>query len=254
MNIFELFRGGANPNAVQANAKPLDPMNPENRGNPMNSQNQQPAAGNPPVKEEPKVEEKPPVVDYSKLWEPDPTQKGPADPAEFAFNIDPTKLAATFGSLDFSSAVTAETLAKIKAGGDDAVGAMIAAMNAIAQKSVQTAVMASTKVSENGIRSSGQRVKDYIPSVVRENQVSAALRADNPLMKDPQYAPIVEAVTMQMARQFPQATAEEVKDHTRKYFDNMVGNIAQSSGRQIIDAPKATDQRSYQTDWSTEPI
>lgn len=256
MSIFDLFRGGANPNAIQKNAGVHDPLNPMNQGNPQNQQqaqnNQQ--QGNPPPNPDPKVEEKPPVVDYSKLWEADPNQKGPADPAEFAFNIDPAKLGQTFGTLDFTSAVTAETLQKIKGGGDDAVAATLAAMNAIAQKATQTAVMAATKVTENGIRSSGQKMKDYIPSVVRENQVSSALREDNPLMKDPQYAPIVEAVTMQMARQFPQATPAEVKEHTKKYFDNMVGNIAQSSGRQLIDAPKPPSQLSIQTDWSSEPI
>lgn len=254
MNIFDIFRSGPNPNAIQQQATKQDPLNPQNPANPQNVQQTQQTQQNPQQTQEPKVEDKPPVVDYKDLWNIDPKQTGPADPAAFNFKMDEAKINQTFGNLDFTKAVTPELLAKINAGGQDATSAFLTAMNVIAQQAVKTAVVASSKITESGIQTTGQRMKDFVPSLVREHAVSSALREDNPLMKNPAYAPLVEAATLQFARQFPQATPAEIKEHVGKYFDNMTSDIAKHSGNQIVAQPKQPTSSSVQTDWSSEPV
>lgn len=265
MSIFDMFRGGANPNAVQKQAGTNDPLNPQNPNLPQNqqqTQQQQPAQpqpkvdanGNPLNPDGTPVQQQSPEVDYSKLWVNDPNNKGPADPAEFRFNVDQNKVNETFGQLDFTKSLTPDLLQKINGGGADAMSALLTAINVVGQQATKTAFMAATKVSETGIQNSGQRVKDYIPNLVREHTVSNALREDNPLMNQPQYAPMVEAVTLQMARQFPQATPDEIKNHTRKYFDEMTKTLVTHSGKEITERPQQASQARIQTDWSTEPI
>lgn len=252
MSFLDIFRSGPNPNAIQQNAAIHDPMNPNNhmqqQVNNKLPDTQQP--GQPPVDPQAKgteqVPPQSPEVDLSKLWINDPNNKGPADPAEFRFNVDAAKINETFGTLDFTKSLTPELLTKINGGGADAMSALLTAVNIVGQQAAKTAVMAATKVSESGFQQTGQRMKDYIPSVVRENQVQNALREDNPLMKNPAYAPMVEAVTLQLSRQFPQATAEQIKTHATRYFDNMVADLAQHGGKQLVDV-KAIQQASGQS-------
>lgn len=235
--ILDMFRKGAtaphpndpmntaNPNMQQQQQQPQ-----QQQQQPQN--NQQQAAPQDPAADPSKQQS--PEVDLSKLWTNDPNNKGPADPADFRFNVNQEQVNAGFGKLDFTRVVSPELLGKIKGGGEDAISATLAAMNAIAQEATKTAVMAATRITETGIQKTGQSMKDYLPSVVREHQVSSALRADNPLMKDPQYSPMVEAVNLQMARQFPQATADQIKQYTVKYFDDMVNKIAAGGNKQVV--------------------
>lgn len=254
MNIFQtLFRQGP---AAQPNPQSPDPMNPGNPNIPANVAmlNAQPLP-NPQAPVIPAVVEKPPEVDYSKLWDIDPKAQQPANLAEFSFNIDPAKVGQTFGQLDFAKSVTPEIMAKIAAGGPEAVSAMMTAMNTIGQEAVKTAVLASTRVTENGIRSNGQRLQDTLPNLVRNHTVSSALREDNPLMKDPAFAPIVATITEQITRQFPQATAEEIKAHSKAYFDRFATTAAGFAGKTISETPVApgANTRAMQLDWSNEP-
>jgi|SRR6188768_562525 len=249
-SISDIFRFGAGPVAQQQPAAIMDPMNPNNPNLPQNQQQpQQPVA----KADDPKTPPEPPVEDYKGLWNTDPNAKAPVDPADFNFNINKDAVNKMFGEIDFTKVISQDILTKINAGGPEATSALLTAMNAMLQESTKKSVLAASQLTEAGIKTSGQRMKDYIPSVVRDNQVSSALREDNPLMKDSRYAPMVEAVTIQMSRQFPNGTPSEIKEHTRKYFDNMVNDVAQHSGRQVVDAPKTVPQGVVQTDWSTEP-
>lgn len=252
MNIFDIFRS-QNPNATQKPSQMLDPMNPENRGaNPQAQTTPQSTTQtpDPQTPQTPANQGQSPEVDFGKMWNIDPNVKGPADPADFKFNIDQAKIDATFGGLDFTRNISPDLINKVKAGGDDAISATLAIINSVGQQAAKTAMLASTKVMEGGFQTNGQRMKDFIPGIVREHQVSSALREANPLMKDPAYAPMVEAVNIQMARQFPTATPDEIKAQTQRYFDDMVAKIAQHGGKQVVDVSAQAKQAGLQTDFA----
>jgi hypothetical protein len=252
MHIMDMFR------SVMKQG-PQDPMNPQNPNLNQQQNNQQQVQQN---NQQQSQQQNTPVngdqtqnnnqqqnnanpqePDYSKLWQTDPNQKGPADPAAFNFTMDQQKVNQTFGQLDFTKVVTPELIGKIKGGGEDAISATLTAMNTIAQEAVKTAVIASSKITETGIQTTGQRMKEYLPGAVRELTVSGAVRQDNPLMSDPAFAPLVDAATIQMSRQFPTATPDEVKQHVSKYFDTMAEKFVSRDGRQIIKQPENPQSR-----------
>lgn len=265
MSIFDLFRGGANPNAVQKQAGNQDPMNPQNPNlqnqnpqmqQPLQQPNQQSANQNPQVPAANPANPQSPAVEFQDLWTIDPKQKGPADLGDFSFQFDPAKVEQQVAGLDFTRNLSPDLLAKINAGGPEAMSALLAAMNVVGQQAMKTSLLASTRITETGIKNSGQRIKDNLPGLVRNESVSNALREDNPLFNDPATAPIMEAITQQFTQKFPNATPQEIREQAKKYMVNFAGTAAKFGGKQVVDQQVQQNSGSgapVQTDWSSEP-
>lgn len=258
-NVMSMFRQGAQPMAAHSPALNMNNPNPQMGNDPANTPALQTQIGDPKLNPQDVLDadgkNKSPEVDYSKLWEPNKDNNGPADLGAFSFNMDPAKIDQTIGQLDFTKAVTPEMVAKIAAGGTEAVSAMLAAMNLVGQQSMKAALTASVKVTETGIQTSGQRLKDNLPGLVRNEAVSGALREDNPLFNDPSTAPMMEVLTQQMAQKFPQASPQEVREHAKRYMLNFAGQAAKFTGKQVVDMPTVpAGQKQVQMDWSQEPI
>jgi hypothetical protein len=266
MGVFDIFRSGATSaaqNSPTLSSQNFDMNNPQARMNPADPANTPPlqtTQGQPTLTPEQIAAEAERLKSlndpYAELWNIDPkTNPQPADLAEFSFNMDPVKVNQQIGAMDFTKAITPEILQKIAAGGADAVTAMITAMNTVGQEAVKAALTTSVKVTETGIRNTGQRMKDQLPGLVRNETVSGVLREDNPLFNDPSTAPMMELVTQQMAMKFPQASPQEIKKHAMSYMANFATNAAKFTGKLISDAPAPNPQgaRTVQVDWSTEP-
>lgn len=263
MSIYDAFRNFVNPGnrnsqSMDPNQNPnlnpalqnpnLNPQNPQVQNNP-NPQNPQNTQNNP---QPPQA----PVDPFKDLWTIDPKQKGPVDLGEFNFSFDQGKVDASINGLDFTKAITPELMGKIAAGGQDAVAATLQAMNIVGQQAAKTALMASTKITESGIRTNGQRLRDNLPHLVRNESVSNVLREDNPLFNDPSTAPMMELITQQMAQKFPNATPAEILKNARSYMANFAENAVKFTGGKVItDAPPVNpNAKVLQVDWSTEPI
>lgn len=259
-SIYDTFRNIMNPGNRQSqsmdpNQNPnLNPalQNPNTLQQPQNNPNPQ----NPQVNQNNPQQDQTPSDPFKDLWTIDPKQKGPVDLGEFNFSFDQGKVDASINGLDFTKAITPELMGKISAGGPEAQAALLQAMNIVGQQAAKTALMASTKITETGIRTSGQRMRDNLPSLVRNESVSSALREDNPLFNDPSTAPMMELITQQMAQKFPNATPTEIRENARKYMANFAENAVKFTGGKVItDAPPVErGAKSTQTDWSNEPI
>lgn len=263
MSVFDIFRNAVNPGNRQSqsmsNVNPnIDPstQNPNTLPQNNNPQNNQQPQNNPQGNQQQQQQEQAPVDPFKDLWTIDPKQKGPVDLGEFNFQFDQSKVDASINVLDFTKAITPELMGKIAAGGPDAVAATLQAMNVIGQQAAKTALMASTKITENGIRTNGQRLKDNLPHLVRNESVSNVLREDNPLFNDPSTAPMMELITQQMAQKFPNATPAEILKNARAYMANFAENAVKFTGGKVItDAPTPNPSaKILQTDWSAEPI
>lgn len=259
MSVFDIFRNAVNLGNKQSQG--LDPnqnpnLNPNVSANP-NPGNPNPANPNPQPNVVNDNAKEPPVDPFKDLWTIDPKQKGPVDLAEFSFQFDPKKVDASVGALDFTKAITPEILAKIQAGGPEAISATLQAMNIVGQQAAKTALIGAAQVTENGIRTNGQRLKDNLPSLVRNESVSNAMREDNPLFNDPSTAPMMELVTQQLAQKFPSSSPAEIRESAKQYMLNLATSAAKFGGNKVItDAPNpaANNPRGHQTDWSAEPI
>jgi hypothetical protein len=226
MAIMDMFKTmmGANPAALQ-----------QPNGNPAAQANQQQAvqlpqqqaAANPTAdplnptfgQPEPK-QEKSPLEDFSKLWTIDPKTDAAqqASLGDFAFSVDQAAIKKATQNIDFTKAITPEILAKVQAGGEGAMAAMLSAMNTMAQEAVRNSVLVSAGIVEGGIKSSGANTEKLLPSLVRKSNISNALREDNPLFSNPATAPMLSMLESQLTRKFPNATPTEITEHARKFL------------------------------------
>ena len=181
-----------------------------------------------------------PLDQYKDLWKNDPNAK-PDTP--FSFNSDPAKLLDTAKTVDFTKVVSPEIMARIHAGGSDGQNAMMEAMNSVTQLSFAQSSHAATKITESALQAQEERFKAMLPDLIKQHSVRDAFRTDNPLLNDPALAPMVHALQSQFTKQYPQATANEIKQHVNDYLDGAASRIqssrpqpkAESKGRQEID-------------------
>lgn len=226
--IMDMFRGmmggqpgqqpvnpNLNPNAQNPNAQPpaqrLDAQQtPANVGaDPANPNFGQPA----------EPADKSPLEGFKDLWTIDPKNAGTTPSlGDFAFNVDQGKINQAVKNIDFTKVITPEIMGKIKEGGNDAMAAMLTAMNAMAQESVKNSILVSAGIVEGGIKSSGANTEKLLPSLVRKSNISNALREDNPLFSNPATAPMLTMLEGQLTRKFPNATPAEIAEHARKYL------------------------------------
>lgn len=261
MSIFDMFRQG-----TQQGNRPSPSL--ENGQNPQNfGQPPQGNQGNPPPQnndqnpnpqspQNNQQQKETPDDPFKEFWTIGKDQKQPQDLADFQFNFDPAKVDQQVQSFDFTKAITPDILEKIQKGGPESVSALLTAMNVVGQQAAKAALLTSTKVTESGIKSFGQRSKEVLPELVRNHTVSNALREDNPLYTDPATAPVVAAIEAEFTKRFPTATAQEIRDHAKKYFERFASKAAEFSGKTITDTPDPKTVGSnplVQTDWSTEP-
>lgn len=173
-----------------------------------------------------------PMSDYKDLFAPvDPKNAPQTGPV--ALNLDPAKLSQMAGQLDFTKSITPELLAKINAGGPEAMTAMLSAMNVVGQQAFTQAVAANTKIAESAIAATHTQLGAQIPGMVREHAVTAALRENNPMFSNPATQPILEMIGKQFIAKFPEATPAQIQENAKKYLVEYIQEQAKHLGLQV---------------------
>src|SRR6266853_657433 len=166
-----------------------------------------------------------PMLDFAKLWEDppvDPNNPPPEKPTTFLPKIDPAKIAETLGKIDFSKSITPEESAAIKAGGDGAQAAHLSVLNKALRQSMMTMFNVSTRLVEQGLTSAEERFLDRVPGHVKDIMVSDNLTANDPLMSNPAFAPLVESTRQRFQEKFPKATPIQIAKATKAYIQELV--------------------------------
>jgi len=189
---------------------------------------------------------KSPLDAFEKIWENDPNAASSSD--KFSFNVDPKKLQEAAGKTNFAGILNQETMAKIAAGGEDAVGAFQDSLNKVAQQVYAQSAFASTKMIEAAISKAQESFESRIPSLVKKYQVSDSIRTKNDALSHPAAAPIVSAMEHQLAQKYPDATASELTAMAEQFLDSFataVNSTKQAATEETTKGSKAD------TDWST---
>lgn len=242
-NISSIFTNGATVNAIQSPAA-------TQQATPGNIPvNQSPMLGNNGVvpanttMEPVKKEVESPMSGFKDLWHPDPNAK--PEVKEPIFNIDQSKLQAAVKNNDFSKAVPAEVLARISAGGEDAVKATMEAMNSMAQSGLAQNTTLTAKMIEQALEKQQQQFMEKLPSIIKNQNSFDNLRNTNPILQNPATAPIMEAVLAQIQRKFPNSSAEDQQKQAELYV-NQFADVAKAPEL----AAKANTGKQTETDWN----
>jgi hypothetical protein len=215
MSLFDAFRAAPAAPATSANANPTVPSA-ATAPVPVAQPGAAPATPAEPAS---------PLAKYTDLWKTDPNAK---PDAPFSFNSDPAKLLDTAKTVDFTKVISPELQARITAGGADAQTAMMEAMNGVAQMSFAQSAHASAKIVESALQAQEDRFKEMLPQLIKQHSVADSFRNDNPLLTDPALAPMVGALQVQFTKQYPQATAAEIKSHVNDFLNGAADKIHSS--------------------------
>lgn len=242
MSVMDKIFGAFKP----AEAAPAQQQQQVQPGN-MPAQNTNPALeGNPTVPASSMQDPATPVSpldEFKTIWDNDPNA-APKTP-EKLFNIDPAKLAAAAKNNDFTKAITPEMMQAIAAGGEGAVAATLAAMNAMSQKTFGDSALATTKIVEQALEKQAKAFEEKLPSLIKNQNLSENLRNTNPIFNHPAAAPILDMFKNQVAQKFPNATAAEQQEMAMKYVKSFAEAANPAAPTQAQQAAAS------ETDWSS---
>jgi hypothetical protein len=235
-NIFGALGigGGNNPPAPAPQPSPTNNLNTNPAPTPQNPPgNTAPNGVVPPDGEKPSPDAK-----FNELWQPVKKDKEQTSPED---SLTPEKMLEAASKVDFTKVLDAESLAKIKAGGDDAVQALAQLLNRTGQAVYGQSTVVAQKLAERAVAKAREEFAAEVPNLVRRHSNREALLTDNAAFKDPAVAPIVQAVQTQLEQKFPNATAEELKTLAREYFAHAAGKLNPTPVAPVDPAKKDVD-------------
>jgi len=171
---------------------------------------------------------KSPMAEFHDLFKlPVVDEKNPPKKSALDFDLDPQKMMEAAGKVDFASVLPAELMAKIKAGGEEAVAANILAMNLIAQKTYGQSAVAAAAITKEALKAARSEFASEIPAMLKALNLDAGLRDKNPLFEDPAVAPIIEGLKANILEKHPDATPQQLQQMAEKYVEK----FAESFGK-----------------------
>lgn len=222
MSVFDMFRK-APPQQQAAQQQPGQSENPHVQNNPAvpnqsNTPEHNPTSQNP--------EPKSPNAEFAELWKMEATQPNQAP----NFRIDPEQLSKVTGNLDFTKSVSREDLAKIAAGGEEAVGALVNVLNSFGRDVFSTNAQFSSHMTEAGYNSAQQAIDRGLPTLVKKQFTQNELFQSNPKLREPALQPLVMAIQDQISKKYPNASPSEVNGMVDRYFNDHVSKAFVKEG------------------------
>lgn len=153
-----------------------------------------------------------PLAGFTNLWQKpaaDPNNPNPA-PVGPNFNVKPEDIQKIASGYDFRQAITPELMGKIQGGGAEALTAMLEAMNTMQQVAFTQSALAATKIVETTYNQTQDVLTNSIDKQIKSNQVASTIYKDNPALKNPAVAPMIEMVKHNLMQHNPLASAEEI--------------------------------------------
>lgn len=190
-----------------------------------------------------------PLDQFNDLWNTAPVDPNAHKPAGVFGNIDPKKFMEAAGKIDFTKVVTPEQLQAISTGGENAVQAFAAALNAVSQSVYAQSAYASTKIVEQALARSKDNFIAELPQHIKQQTVKENLRADNPIFANPAVQPIISALESQLTVKFPNATAGEITQMAKNYVEALGTSFAPKP--QNPSGPNGKPGAKEDTDWSS---
>lgn len=227
--------------------------------NPSNNPNQNPAPAQPassavtaPNGTVPadgnKAADQSPLAKHKDLWEPPKTDS--AKEPDNSQALTPEKMLEAASKVDFRKVLDQESLAKIKAGGDEAVSALADLLNKTGKQVYGQSIVVSQKLVERAVQDAEARFAKELPNLVRRQTAQEALISDNPAFKDPAVAPVVAAVQAQMQAKYPNATAAELNAMAKEFLRD-AASVLSSDPKALAAANASNKKKSDAEDWDS---
>lgn len=178
---------------------------------------------------------------FAKLWEPDSVD--PNKQPEGSDAITPQQMMEAASKVDFTKHITKEDMAKIAAGGEEAVQTLVQVMNKANQGTYAQSMMVTNRMIEKYFEKATQDFASKVPGLVKRQALNDSLTKENPAFKDPAVAPVVSMIQSQFADKYPNASADELQQMAIEYFAGAASKFSPPK------KSKSTDKTDEGEDW-----
>lgn len=249
MDAFARIFGAKQAPTVQAPPPAPAPTNDPRRNNPAASQTAQTPGTDangvvPPGGADPGPDNASPLDKFKDMWQPVPTDPN-APPAQQS--VDPAKLMEAARKVDFSSSLNQETLAKVAAGGEEAVKALLESFNSFGQQVYGQSAVTTARIVEQAVSEARNQFISEIPDAIKRQGARTKMFDDNPAFKHPAIAPMIEAQVQQLSVKFPKASPAELTSMAKDHLQAMAALISPPKANASADG-KTGDQG---VDWDS---
>jgi hypothetical protein len=178
-----------------------------------------------------------PLAKFDKLWEPTPASKDDKNQSE---ELTPEKLLEAASKVDFTKVLDAGMLAKIQAGGEEAVQALVQALQKTSQQSYGQSIVVANELVRRATSEAEQRFSAQIPNLVKQHTLKDRMADEDPRLTSPAVAPLLQAVQSQLSEKYPQASATEIQKMAKEYLSDVAGLWGKQSKEPPGTAPKGS--------------
>lgn len=199
----------------------------------------------------PKQETKPvsPLDEHKNLWQ-TPEVKKPEQSQEVT--LTPEKMFESAAKIDFSKILDKDQLDKVKAGGEEAVGALVQLLNRTAQGVYGQSMVAAKKMVDTAVEAASSKFTSKVPDLLRNQTAQAELYKTNPALNNPVLAPIIEAIQTQLSQHKPNATADELKNMSMSILQasaNLINPASNNSSDSNSNSAVKGKKKEKEEDW-----
>jgi hypothetical protein len=185
-----------------------------------------------------------PLDQFKDIWN---TENKPGAQGQPLFNVDQTKMMEAARKQNFASGLNPELIAKVAAGGQEGVQAMIELINTVGQNVYAQSAFAGTKLIEGALDKSGFARSADLDTRFKSLSVDNALKQDNPIFSNPAVAPMLDMARNQFLVKYPNATPAEL---TKMAQDYLIGFANAVTTPQTQQQQQAQAQAAQGEDWS----
>jgi hypothetical protein len=191
-----------------------------------------------------------PTERFKDLWEPVKVEEG-KQPQQSA-GLTPEQMLEAASKVDFTRVLDQASLAKIQAGGEEAVQALAGLLNKTAQTVYGQSTVVAQKLVETAVDKARREFTEQLPGLVKRQTAQESLLRENPAFKDPAVAPVVAAIQSQLQTKFPNASSSELAEMAQEYFKSAAGVL---SGKPTESPKPASGSNDFDWDsWATSPV
>jgi hypothetical protein len=175
--------------------------------------------------------------DITKLWQngtsDDPNSNTQTRNTSYVPAFKPEQLQELAKQHKFTkNALTPERRQAIVGGGEGAVDAMIDMLDESLQQAFLTTFQANSRLTDAALRNAENGFFEKVPNHVRSAITANNISSKNPIVKNPNHAPLVEVVRLQAEQAYPRATPDQITQLVETYFNDLISSGQQQQNQQ----------------------
>ena len=136
-------------------------------------------------------------------------------------------LSKAFGAARISTTIKPEILSSLFDGNQEKAAALSGILDQAFQIGLSMSAKNAMKLAEHGLNHGFEKFKTgELSQLLAQRSVQSGVLEANPMLANPAYKPVYDAMVASLTAQYPNATQQEITQHATKHITNLVNGLA----------------------------